>query len=532
MSMMLQDEKQAAAREKAQHEIDAFIGMCMNDMDYFAESCLKISTKTDGIQPLQFNKAQQYLHKVVNDMIAQYGKVRVIIVKGRQQGLSTWVQARAYWKVIHNPGTKAFILTHETEATKNLFAMAKRYHELAPPEVKPVTRKINRQELEFHELDSKYAVGTAKTGDTGRSQTIQFFHGSEVAYWRAAEEISSGAMEGIPEAPGTEVYLESTAAGFGGYFHSMWQNGIYPGEEPHAKWNGYVRVFIPWTWQPEYRSPVLGSFERTPEEQELVDLHGLNDEQLQWRRTKIAKMKNDVARFQRDYPLTADEAFNSALNNILIPSKYVLKARKKGNLKYYQPVGQLVMGVDVAREGDDSTAIVIRQGRIMHKYFRYNKLDNMEVAGIVMNLMKRYRIDHMCIDSTGGYGAGVYDRLVELGAGHKVTAVNFGSRAFDDEHYKNKRAEMWVAIREWLEAGAQIPDEDEIQLDLCSVTYKHDSTGEKLQLESKADMKKRGIKSPDIADALALTFARPSLRISSEGESVDPEEYFELHYGG
>ena len=116
--------------------------------------------------------------------------------------------------------------------------------------------------------------------------------------------------------------------------------------------------------------------------------------------------------------------------------------------------------------------------------------------------------------------------MVELGYGQKVTAVNFASRAFNDEAYKNRRAEMWAGIAEWLDEGAQMPDKDEIQLDLCAVTYKHDSTGDRLQLESKAEMKKRGIKSPDIGDALALTFARPRVNLSGAGESIDPEQYF------
>jgi hypothetical protein len=520
------EQEQEAARAQAQADIDLFVFKCIKDFDFFAHTCLSIKTKNEGLQPFKFNKAQQYLNKCVNDMIEKYGKARIIIVKGRQQGLSTWVQARGYWKTSQHEGIKAFILTHEEAATKNLFEMAKRFHDHAPADIKPFVKKSNRSEMVFNDLESQYSVGTAKTGDTGRSQTIQFFHGSEVAYWRAAEEISSGAMEGIPEAEGTEVYLESTAAGFGGYFHSMWQNAVYPNEEPHGKWNGYIRVFIPWTWQDEYRTPVNGKMELTEEEKQLVQTFKLDDEQIQFRRTKIAKMSNDVARFQRDYPLTSEEAFNSSLTNILIQSEKVLKARAKGRLAYYQPMGNLVLGVDVAREGDDSTALVLRQGRIMHWYRRYNKLDNMEVAGIVINAIRQFRVDFVCIDSTGGYGAGVYDRMIELGYGSKVTAVNFASRAFNDEAYKNRRAEMWIGIREWLEEGAQMPDRDEIQLDLCSVTYKHDSTGERLQLESKAEMKKRGIKSPDIGDALALTFARPRVNLSGAGESFDPEQYF------
>ncbi len=295
---------QKLSDDRHQDAIDSFCYRCMVDYQYFAHSCLKIKTKTDGLRPFIFNKAQLYLNDIVETMEEKYGKVRCIVVKGRQQGLSTWIEGRGYWKTIHNPGTKAFILTHEQDATKNLFNMAKRYHEHCPAELKPITKKSNSSELIFNELDSEYAVGTAKTGDTGRSQTIQFFHGSEVAYWRAAKEISDGAMEGIPEEPGTESYLESTAAGFGGYFHSMWQNACFIDEEPHANWNGYVKVFIPWSWEDKYVEVVPSGFEPSEEEREIVKHHKLTNEQLIWRRKKIASKEGNVAQFQREYPLT------------------------------------------------------------------------------------------------------------------------------------------------------------------------------------------------------------------------------------
>ena len=218
--------------QELQNEIDTFSVRCMHDFEYFSNTCLKIKPKTGGLVPFEWNKAQKYLSKIVDDMIERYGKVRVIIVKGRQQGLSTWVEARGYWKVCHESGTKAFILTHEGEGDQKTYLIwPKRYHDNAPVDIRPIMQKSNQTEMTFNEMECEYAIGTAKTGDSGRSQTIQFFHGSEVAYWRAAKEIASGCMEGIPEEPGTESYLESTAAGFGGYFHSMWQNGIYPGEQ-------------------------------------------------------------------------------------------------------------------------------------------------------------------------------------------------------------------------------------------------------------------------------------------------------------
>ena len=247
---------------------------------------------------------------------------------------------------------------------------------------------------------------------------------------------------------------------------------------------------MPWCWQPEYRREIEGQFERTDEEKEIVKVHGLDDEQLNWRRMKIAKMENDTARFQRDYPLTPEEAFNSAQDNVLIPAELVIKARAKGKIEYYQPVGTTILGVDVARFGDDSTSFALRQGRKVYWVRRFNKLDSMIVTSEVIKCLRQYKIDFVAIDGTGGYGAGVIDRLREMGYGSKVIEVGFADRALEEDKFKNKRSEIWTAVRDWLQSGAEMPDEDAIQHDLCSVTYKFDSAGEKLQLESKAEMKK------------------------------------------
>src|SRR3546814_7335312 len=103
--------------------------------------------------------------------------------------------ARFYWKVTHGKGLRAFILTHRDQATANLFAMAKRFHDRVPRLVRPLTKASNAKELTFGRLDSGYQVGTAKAAGVGRSDTIQFFHGSEVAHWANADEHAAGALQ-------------------------------------------------------------------------------------------------------------------------------------------------------------------------------------------------------------------------------------------------------------------------------------------------------------------------------------------------
>ena len=167
----------------------------------------------------------------------------------------------------------------------------------------------------------------------------------------------------------------------------------------------------------------------------------------------------------------------------------------------------LVIGLDIARFGDDATVFCFRKGRWCFKFEEYTKKDTVEIANIATNLIRELKPARLFLDD-GGVGGGVYDMLKDRGFGEIVRGVNFGARSIDDERYANRRAEMWDAVREWLTGNVQLPKDDKLLDDLCSVNKKYDQKG-RLQLESKDDVKKRLGRSPDKADALALTFAEP-----------------------
>lgn len=174
------------------------------------------------------------------------------------------------------------------------------------------------------------------------------------------------------------------------------------------------------------------------------------------------------------------------------------------------PQDELILGVDVARYGDDETVIAVRRGRDArsHSWHRLRGLDTMEVASRVAALMDDLGPDAVFVDETG-VGAGVVDRLRQLG--RRIMAVNFGSKAGGSTGVKtaNKRAEMWQRMKEWLSQGAvAIPNDRKLEAELTSVQYSHD-VNNAILLEKKDDMRKRGLPSPDMADALALTFAFP-----------------------
>ena len=174
----------------------------------------------------------------------------------------------------------------------------------------------------------------------------------------------------------------------------------------------------------------------------------------------------------------------------------------------------IVMGVDVARFGDDRSVIVLRRGRDARTWpiEKHHKLDLMTLASRIAERAAAEGVRGVFVDESG-LGAGVVDRLRQLGV-PGVFGINFGAAparwdaAGAKPLYANKRAEMWGNLRDWLGTGS-LPDDPELRADLAGVEYGYNGKGE-IQLEKKDDMKKRGLASPDIGDALALTFALPA----------------------
>ena len=170
--------------------------------------------------------------------------------------------------------------------------------------------------------------------------------------------------------------------------------------------------------------------------------------------------------------------------------------------KYKDMTAPVVIGVDPARGGADSTVIVVRQGRDIVKIMRFRGDDTMTTVGNVIDAIETYNPVLTIIDE-GGLGYGILDRLVEQK--YKVRGVNFGWKSKTPAMWGNKRAEMWGLMRDWLKT-ASIDTDKQLKLDLTSPRKKPNSVGT-IFLESKKEMKARGLSSPDAADAICVTFA-------------------------
>lgn len=479
-----------------------------NDFLYYAPRCLKIKVKAGRLEPFVPNQAQLFIHRLLEKQRAEQRRVRAIILKGRQQGASTYIGARLFQKTSSQYGKKTLILTHEQAATDTLFGMTKRFLEHAPEHVKPSTATDNAKELWFNRLDSRYKVATAGSKGTGRGDTAQYFHGSEVAFWQHGEDHMAGIGQTVPEEEGTEIILESTANGIGNLFHTTWQDAV-------AGESDYVPIFVPWLWDEGYRREVPEGFVLDDSEARYMQTYEATMEQMVWRRAKIVQLNHDVGLFNQEYPASADMAFQAGSKDALIQPDLVTRARK---CQYARREGPVIMGVDPAEYGTDKSVIVVRQGRVVLHIERHEKRGTMEMAGLVGIAVARFKPDAINVDVTG-VGTGVADRLLEMNY-RNTWRVHFGGKALEDKKYLNKRAECWGQMKDWFEdEPCSVPDDNLLQADLTGLKYSYDSS-RRLVIESKEKAKTRGLRSPDSADALSLTFA---VRIAPEVEDDERE---------
>jgi hypothetical protein len=198
--------------------------------------------------------------------------------------------------------------------------------------------------------------------------------------------------------------------------------------------------------------------------------------------------------------------FSAAGDEQLISLADVEEASRRHVRRDQYDFAPVILGVDPARFGDDRSVIAIRQGLVCKPFRVYTKVDNMALAAYVAQAIEDVQADAVFVDA--GNGAGVIDKLRQLG--HEVVEVHFGGRP-GKPRYVNKRAEMWYELRDWLMAGGAIPNDVALKQDLAAPTYKFDSQ-DRVALESKDELKARGLPSPDLGDALALTFAFPVVK--------------------
>ena len=411
-----------------------------NDFTSFAVDNIKIITKDArrGFIDFSFNSCQEKITELLEKQLEDTGKVRAIILKARQQGISTYCAGRVFWKTYFTPHARSVVMAHDSATSDALFNLSKniiRNMESAykPNEVKSNAKEIVISSPHFKKESgekpiSSYRLYTAGSPEAGRGTTPTIAHLSEVAFWQHDEKILAGLFQGISEAPGTEVILESTANGAQGEFYRLWK-GALDGE------NEYLPIFLPWFSTSEYyRKPPEG-FERSSEEELLVEQHSLNDGQLYWRRLKIAE--GGELKFRQEYPATPDEAFITAGKSVFAtdkvsnlipvePDKRMLfdfdsltwETAKDGNLdiwEYPDWDSNYILAADVALGvGQDySCAVVMDTDRRVIALYRDNYIDPSKFGDLLFYLGRYYNNALLTVESNS-MGVATLSRLAQM----------------------------------------------------------------------------------------------------------------------
>jgi hypothetical protein len=298
------------------------IARVYNDPIFYIENFLWIKTKEGEIKKLKLKKVQRILVEYVVYCLKNNLPIRAIILKARQEGMSTIIEATIFWWTNTRKNVTARILAHDTDGSNNLFTMSKFYYDKLHPAIKPMKKYSNRKELVFDNpndldrainpgLNSKIQVSTAGSKETGRGETAQAIHFSECSFFDHPDEIMAGMLQTVPMKPKTMVFVESTANGVGGWFHDEYKRAER-GE------SAFKAFFFPWYLEPEYEQQAPEDFERNEYERVISaeakkewDME-LTDNQWQWYRMKSSELHAANGKMQQEYPSNAMEAFISS----------------------------------------------------------------------------------------------------------------------------------------------------------------------------------------------------------------------------
>jgi hypothetical protein len=365
-----------------QQEIIDVAKKIVSSYPLYSKNVLRIVNKDGDVVPFKLNHAQRIAHSLLEKQLEETGRIRALVLKGRQMGISTYVEGRFFWKTSSRRNSNAFVLAHLAESTESIFKMVKFFYDNIPYAVfKPELKSSTTTSLEFASLNSRYRIGTARSKDVGRAMTNRYVHASEAAFYPNGGDVVKGLLQSVPKKR-SEVIVESTANGAGGWFYDRVMEAL----RGESEW---ILIFVPWFWMPEYATPIDPYFKRTEEEEKLALLYGLSDEQLNFRRGKISEL-GAVDFFKQEYPCTPEEAFlfsgrcfveeEHLLNtqkdcyspdfqgDFVINSREEVEmvARENGPYKQFiktiDPEERFVIGVDIAEglaHGDYTVATVL-----------------------------------------------------------------------------------------------------------------------------------------------------------------------------
>lgn len=485
----------------------------------FGAECVKLVNLDREFVPFEMNTAQQYIHYRIEKMRTKRGFVKVLVLKGRQQGSSKYFNLRLVNSVVTQENQACFVLAHESKTSGKLFEDIKAMFDSVPniPGFKPVPDKDNEKQLNFNSLNNSIYVGTAQSGESGRGFTFSKCHGSEVAFWPNLGKILKGLLQAA-NGQGSEIYLESTANGMNEYYSMCMQAIKGLGE--------FELIFVPWWWTQEYQKDSI-DYDLLPDSRDYWASYMRKDFKtyeeaipyLNWRTAKVYEIEESG--FKQEYPANPVEAFQFSGSRLL--NVDAVNAARLSNFKEKEHY-PIVIGVDPAESGD-RTVVVVRRGNEILQYYKWQKMTTTKLAGIIGQLINTWQPVKVFVDKA--YGQGAVDILDERGYRDIVESVAFAS-APNDDRYTNKRAEMHGLAKEWFKTewdkvkgtnmpiALNIPDKEDFYTEFLVIPDLELTGLSKFKMIEKKEIKKLiGGMSPDIWDSFILTFAQPVAMISN-----------------
>ncbi len=378
-----------------------------------AGQMLHVRRKDGRIRPLKANAAQE--------LFEQRRGQRNIVLKARQMGLTTWTAARFFLKTITQPGTMTVQVAHTQEAAEEIFRIVHRFLEWLPEELLegPLrTSRLSTRQIVFAEIDSTYRVASAGDKNAGRGWTIQNLHCSELARWPGnPAEILGGLKASL--SPTAEVILESTPEGVGGCFYDEWQKA---GE------TGTVRHFFPWWLEKRYRAVAVDAATLNEDERRLMELHGLDLEQIGYRRELRANFRGLTA---QEYAEDAESCFLASgepvferepVEKRLLEAPEPATVRRNGEMRIWLPPmsgRRYLVAVDPAgggSEGDFSAAQVLDLVTGMQCAEFQGHVGGLELAKLIVEMAKEYNGAVLVVERNN-HGSGIL-ALVETACGY------------------------------------------------------------------------------------------------------------------
>ena len=511
------------------------------DLPYFLAKYCFVEAKEDptNLLPFKMNTPQQYIFDMVSAQLREKGCVRALWLKGRQQGSSTLAAGMMLHNTMFNPRSACKIYVHKYDALKEFkdqtYMALLRNMNLPGISYEDMFSEDSADFKVFAHNQSSLSFKWASGLESARGSKSHYVHCSEAAFYDLADpkggaKLIAALLQSVPPNSG-QLILESTSYGRRGKFYEMWNNPD----------NGFIKIFVPWYWSEEYRTKAPAGFQLDdlpPADGEMSEVeyaatYELDDDQMYFRRERIAA--NGIAEWHREFPATAAEAFAHITADSFIPAPAIYKglAEKEPLSPNEQETRTqnfpLICGVDMGGRVDRTIAL-FRRGPIIERIISIaNSEDRFEIAKDLANVLRRYPPDQTIIADIG-IGWSVDGDLRRLGCKGRIYGVDVGGSPRFGEHYANLRSEAYHQVRDFftMENGLEVKcfcsDEHRQQLmdELLALRAVRDGH-QRWKMRSKEEIRKELKRSPDIADALMLTFAEDEPTIGSFGRLAQQE---------